>query len=221
MRIRKQIVNIESLLHNWESDGISSGITEDHTYVADNKPEPQRLLKEYSQQWDEAEAEIKAEREKSGTEEDPFIWDEEEEEQGVEESDRIASEEAVSPSPTTNGHHPRDETKEERTTRLSLAARKNAKYKGVKMLPEYEVMPRPKAVQKVLENHSGTALHVNYITREMFGDLEDGDMEVATVRVRDSLMRGWRAGLFDRVPKDPGYYTFDAKLLDKQPARRK
>ncbi|MDZ8052223.1 MAG: hypothetical protein RMX68_030245 [Aulosira sp. ZfuVER01] len=81
------------------------------------------------------------------------------------------------------------------------------------MLPEYQhCINRIEAIKKVLQEHSGTVCHIDFIVRSLYGDLEPHIFKVVKGRVQSSLTQG-RGNSWFGIPDEPGCYTLDLKLL--------
>ncbi|OUL29886.1 hypothetical protein BV372_22610 [Nostoc sp. T09] len=82
------------------------------------------------------------------------------------------------------------------------------------MLPEYQhCINRIEAIKKVLQEHSGTVCHIDFIVRSLYGDLEPPIFKVVKGRVQSSLTQG-RGSSWFAIPDEPGCYTLDLKLLN-------
>lgn len=92
------------------------------------------------------------------------------------------------------------------------------------LLPQYQHLTRSEAVEKLLQDNIGTILHTDYIVRSLYGNLEKEALKVEKQRLYETLGKGITKGLWDKVPDQPGCYTVDLKLverevkLDKKPA---
>ncbi len=84
------------------------------------------------------------------------------------------------------------------------------------LLPQYQHLTKSEAIEKLLHEHSGTILHVDYIIRALDGELPPKDITTEIPRINDSLKKGVAKGLWDRVPDEAGCYTADIKLVDKE-----
>lgn len=84
------------------------------------------------------------------------------------------------------------------------------------LLPQYQHLTKSEAIEKLLHEHSGTILHVDYLIRALYGELTEEDIAAEKPRLNDSLKRGVAKGLWDRVPDEVGCYTADIKLVDKE-----
>jgi len=84
------------------------------------------------------------------------------------------------------------------------------------LLPQYEHLTKSEAVEKLLQENIGTILHVNYIVRALYGDLDTQALKVERQRLYETLSKGIARGLWDKIPDQPGCYTIDLKLVDKE-----
>lgn len=101
----------------------------------------------------------------------------------------------------------------------SASARQAALLK-TPLLPQYEHLTKSEAVEQLLQENEGKVLHLNYIIRALYGELEPEDIAAEKPRMSDSLKKGIAKGLWDRVPDSPGYYTIDMKLVDKEVSQK-
>lgn len=84
----------------------------------------------------------------------------------------------------------------------------------VEMLPPYQGMNRMEALSLLLTEHSGTVLHLGFIVRSLYGELEPSLFKVLKTRVGSSLTQGVEQKLWARVTDEPGCYTLDLKLIE-------
>ena len=84
----------------------------------------------------------------------------------------------------------------------------------VEMLPPYQGMNRMEALSLLLTEHSGTVLHLGFIVRFLYGELEPSLFKVIKTRVASSLTQGVEQRLWARVTDSPGCYTLDLKLVE-------
>lgn len=85
----------------------------------------------------------------------------------------------------------------------------------VDVLPQYRSLSNLEAVMQLLQSNAGTILHVDYIVRTLYGDLEPRAFKVAKDRVSNTLYTGHKQkNLWAKVPDQVGCYTLDLKLLD-------
>ncbi|ARV59201.1 hypothetical protein BZZ01_11680 [Nostocales cyanobacterium HT-58-2] len=102
----------------------------------------------------------------------------------------------------------------------------------VSMLPQYQVLTRMQAIDKILREHIGTVCHIDFVVRSLFGDLEPSVFKVVKSRIQSSLTHGKEKGYWAAVPDEPGCYTLDLNLVVppngkvksrtiKQPKRKK
>jgi hypothetical protein len=83
----------------------------------------------------------------------------------------------------------------------------------VPMLPQYQILTRMQAIEKILREHSGTVCHIDFIVRSLFGDLEPSVFKVVKSRVQSSLTHGKEKGYWAAFPDEPGCYTLDLNLV--------
>ncbi len=84
----------------------------------------------------------------------------------------------------------------------------------VEMLPNYQGMNRIEALSLLLAEHSGTVLHLDFIVRSLYGQLEPSLFKVIKSRVGSSLLLGVEQKLWARLTDEPGCYTLDLKLVE-------
>jgi len=84
----------------------------------------------------------------------------------------------------------------------------------VEMLPTYQGMNQIEALSLLLSEHSGTVLHLEFIVRSLYGELEPSLLKVIKNRVGSSLKRGVEQQLWARVADSPGCYTKDLSLVE-------
>ncbi len=81
------------------------------------------------------------------------------------------------------------------------------------MRPQYEHYPtKLAAVRKLMEDNAGIVLHLDYILRELYGDL-GAEASVERERLVNTLYKGVKQGLWQKVPKELGCYTLSVVLL--------
>jgi hypothetical protein len=84
----------------------------------------------------------------------------------------------------------------------------------VEMLPTYQGMNQIEALSLLLSEHSGTVLHLEFIVRSLYGELEPSLLKVIKNRVGSSLKQGVEQKLWAKVTDSPGCYTFDLSLVE-------
>lgn len=84
------------------------------------------------------------------------------------------------------------------------------------LLPQYQHFSRSAAVEKLLQENIGTILHTDYIVRSLYGNLEPEVFKVEKQRLYKTLGKGVSKGLWDKVPDQPGCYTIDLKLVERE-----
>jgi hypothetical protein len=92
---------------------------------------------------------------------------------------------------------------------------KEGSIKGVDipMLPQHYPLSRMEAIKKLLEEHSGTVCHIDFIVRSLYGDLEPSVFKVVKGRVQSSLTQGRERNAWSAIPDEPGCYTLDLSLV--------
>ncbi|WP_341531739.1 hypothetical protein WKK05_39175 (plasmid) [Nostoc sp. UHCC 0302] len=85
----------------------------------------------------------------------------------------------------------------------------------IPMLPQYQSLSRPEAIEQVLAEHIGTIVHIDFIVKTLYGELEPDVLKVVKGRVQSSLTHGKESNKSFSVPGEPGCYTLSLTLLDK------
>ncbi|MEA5502091.1 hypothetical protein VB735_03005 [Halotia wernerae UHCC 0503] len=100
------------------------------------------------------------------------------------------------------------------TIDTSLEIKENS-IKGIDipMLPQHYPLSRMEAIKKLLEEHSGTVCHIDFIVRSLYGDLEQPVFKVVKGRVQSSLTQGRKRNAWSAIPDEPGCYTLDLSLV--------
>jgi hypothetical protein len=92
----------------------------------------------------------------------------------------------------------------------------------IPMLPEYQnTLTRMEAIKKLLQEHSGTVCHIDFIVRSLYGELEPSIFKVVKGRVQSSLTQGKERSSWFAIPDEPGCYTLDLSLLTSSNSRSK
>ncbi|NEO97574.1 MAG: hypothetical protein F6K58_02450 [Symploca sp. SIO2E9] len=90
-----------------------------------------------------------------------------------------------------------------------------------KKCPPYQDMGTKEAIARVLEANRGMMLRVDYIIREIFGELEEPAYVSATALVNSLLSEGESEDLWYSVSDSPGCYTFSLEdFPDLDPSNR-
>jgi hypothetical protein len=85
----------------------------------------------------------------------------------------------------------------------------------IPMLPQYQSLSRPEAIEQVLAEEIGTSVHIDFIVRSLYGELEPDVFKVVKGRVQSSLTQGKESNKWFSVPGEPGYFTLSLTLLSK------
>ncbi|MHC5761842.1 hypothetical protein [Nostoc sp.] len=83
------------------------------------------------------------------------------------------------------------------------------------MLPIFQSLSRPEAIEQVLAEHIGTIVHIDFIVEMLYGELQPDAFKVIKGRVQSSLTHGLESNKWFTVPGKPGYYTLSLTLLPK------
>jgi hypothetical protein len=84
----------------------------------------------------------------------------------------------------------------------------------VEMLLTYQGMNQIEALSLLLSEHLGTVLHLDFIVRSLYGELEPSLLKVIKNRVGSSLKQGVEQKLWAKVTDSPGCYTKDLSLVE-------
>lgn len=85
----------------------------------------------------------------------------------------------------------------------------------LQVLPKYRSLSKFEAVMQLLQSNAGSILHVDYIVRTLYGELEPNAFKLAKDRVSNTLYTGHKQkNLWTKVPDQIGCYTLDLKLVD-------
>ncbi len=108
-----------------------------------------------------------------------------------------------------------DTNKTETSTIDTSPESKESLIKGIDipMLPQHHPLSRMEAIKKLLEEHSGTVCHIDFIVRSLYGDLEQPVFKVVKGRVQSSLTQGRERNAWSAIPDEPGCYTLDLSLV--------
>ncbi|MBD6620672.1 hypothetical protein FNW02_34125 [Komarekiella sp. 'clone 1'] len=85
----------------------------------------------------------------------------------------------------------------------------------IPMLPQYQFLSRPEAIEQILAEEIGTSVHIDFIVRSLYGELEPEVFKVVKSRVQSSLTQGKESNKWFSVPGEPGYFTLSLTLLSK------
>ncbi|ODG98351.1 hypothetical protein A4S05_00540 [Nostoc sp. KVJ20] len=91
---------------------------------------------------------------------------------------------------------------------------KSLLWSEILMLPKYQSLNRTEAILKVLQKHSGTVCHMDFVVQWLYGDLEPDIFKLVKGRVQSTLTYGRESGKWSLVPGKPGSFTLDLKLLN-------
>ena len=74
------------------------------------------------------------------------------------------------------------------------------------MANEYQGLSKIDAVGKIMEENRNQIVHMNDIIEKMFGKLDDKEMKAEQMRMKDTLIRGVRRGLWQKAKGVPLSY---------------
>ena len=81
------------------------------------------------------------------------------------------------------------------------------------MLPQYQQLSKIQAVERLLRENASSILHVDYIIRALYGELDASAIKAEKPRMYDTLTQGTKKGLWVKVPDVASCYTYDLKLV--------
>jgi len=81
-------------------------------------------------------------------------------------------------------------------------------------LPQYKNLMKLEAVESILRSKAGSILHINWIIRALHGELAEDELKAERGRMSQTLSKGVKKGLWDKVPGDSGCYTINLKLVE-------
>ncbi|TAF08671.1 MAG: hypothetical protein EAZ77_06570 [Nostocales cyanobacterium] len=88
--------------------------------------------------------------------------------------------------------------------------------KEVPMLEEFDGQFLIDALTSFLDQHRGRVFSVNEIVNGIYGELDDQEIREVKNKVLNELSRGHRTGRFSRVPNQIGFYTWDARMIQRR-----
>ncbi|MBD2771088.1 hypothetical protein [Iningainema tapete] len=94
-----------------------------------------------------------------------------------------------------------------------LQSNDSSKVLDIPLLPEYQVLTRMQAIEKLLQEHVGSVCHIDFIVRSLYGDLEPNIFRVVKGRVHSTLTHGKEKSHWAAIPDEPGCYTLDLSLV--------
>ncbi|WP_341531441.1 hypothetical protein WKK05_37675 (plasmid) [Nostoc sp. UHCC 0302] len=83
----------------------------------------------------------------------------------------------------------------------------------IPMLPQYQSLSRPEAIEQVLAEQIGQVVHIDFIVKTLYGELLPDVFKVVKGRVQSSLTQGKESNKWFSVPGKPGYFTLSLTLL--------
>ncbi|MBV9385472.1 MAG: hypothetical protein JOZ78_03485 [Chroococcidiopsidaceae cyanobacterium CP_BM_ER_R8_30] len=98
----------------------------------------------------------------------------------------------------------------------------------IPLLPQYQHLTKPEALSQLMEEKAGSALHIDWLLRELYGELTEDQTAAEKALLSETLKDGVEQGLWRRIPGAPECFILDLKLADpakkntqKQPDRAK
>lgn len=89
------------------------------------------------------------------------------------------------------------------------------------MLHQYQHLTKTQAVEKLLKDHEGSILHVDYIIRALYGELDADGIKAEKPRMYDTLSNGTEKGLWDKVPGQASCYTINLESVEPELVAKK
>ena len=118
-------------------------------------------------------------------------------------------EEQLSPQPTENSAT---------ETETTVKSRSNEQPRETPLLPQYQHLTKPEALLQLMEDKAGSALHLDWLLRELYGELTEDQTAAEKALLTETLKDGVEQGLWEKVPGAPDCYTLELKLID--PAKK-
>lgn len=128
----------------------------------------------------------------------------------VEDSDQVEEDNSSLLDTTEAQTHAPDTPLPEQKPAISNA---DSKVLEIPLLPQYQVLTRMQAIEKLLQEHVGSVCHIDFIVRSLYGDLEPNIFRVVKGRVHSTLTHGREKSHWAAIPEEPGCYTLDLSLV--------
>ncbi|MBV8883878.1 MAG: hypothetical protein JO235_07740 [Chroococcidiopsidaceae cyanobacterium CP_BM_RX_35] len=88
------------------------------------------------------------------------------------------------------------------------------------VLPQYQHLTKSEALRQLMEEKAGSALHIDWLLRELYGELAEEQTAAERDRLSETLKDGVEQGLWEKVPGTPECYTINYKLVEPEPAAK-
>ena len=116
--------------------------------------------------------------------------------------------------PTTPSHRPKGRPKASPAKTPVRRGGKASRRRDIELLPPFAGQSVSSAIAQLLELREGQQLHIDDVTRGLYGDKVDpAQFAAAKETVMKILSQGKQAGRWHRVPDKTGYYTLTLKSL--------
>lgn len=89
----------------------------------------------------------------------------------------------------------------------------SSNHNNILMLPPYQALNRFEAIKKVLSDHKGAILHIDFIVRELYGELKPENLRLVKSPIGTALSHGKIKKIWESVPDSKGCYTLDLNLI--------
>lgn len=83
----------------------------------------------------------------------------------------------------------------------------------VEMLPAYQGLSLKEAIEQLLEDYTGTILHLDFIVRSLYGELPSSQLAAKSQLVHRTLLEGVKQSLWDADSENKDCYTWDFNLI--------
>ncbi|MFQ3679745.1 MAG: hypothetical protein SNJ60_04465 [Pseudanabaenaceae cyanobacterium] len=117
--------------------------------------------------------------------------------------------------PATPSYRPKGRPKANPTPKPPVrSGGKSSRRRDIELLPPFAGQSVSSAIAKLLELREGHQLHIDDVTRGLYGDkIDPTQFAAAKETVMKILSQGKQAGRWHRVPDKTGYYTLTLKSL--------
>ncbi|MGQ9866746.1 MAG: hypothetical protein ACUVSQ_10785 [Pseudanabaenaceae cyanobacterium] len=123
----------------------------------------------------------------------------------------VAAEVAPPIAPPTPSYRPKAAAAAKSSTRRGG---KTSRRRDIELLPPFAGQSVSAAIAQLLELREGQQLHIDDVTRGLYGDkIDPSQFATAKETVMKILSQGKQAGRWHRVPDKTGYYTLTLKSL--------
>lgn len=84
------------------------------------------------------------------------------------------------------------------------------------LLPQYQHLTKSEALRQLMEDKAGSALHIDWLLRELYGDLDEERTAAERKRLNQILTDGIEQGLWEKVAGAPECYTINHELVEPE-----